>query len=37
VKSCCTLWVKKGCHPNHCRNFINSGSFAKFIHCCEVH
>jgi len=26
-----TLWVKKGCHPNHGYNFVNSWSICKIL------
>ena len=27
----CTQWVKKGCHPNHGYNFVNSWSICKLL------
>jgi len=26
-----TPWVKKGCHPNHGYNFVNSWSICKIL------
>jgi len=31
VISSSTLWVKKGCHPNHGYNFVNSWSICKIL------